>query len=179
MDKYIREGSMVMKYAIVTGSTKGIGKAIAIRLLREGYYVIVNYSNDDKAAELFEDEVREYKDMYLIIKEKLSNYKNAMSFVKKVKEKINYIDCMVFNCGMTDRSAFRDISKDSWEQVINTNLNVPFYILQQLDGSIQSGGYSIYWLYSGNLSSCKFFRIRGFKSCGTSNGERTCESICG
>ncbi len=168
-----------MKYAIVTGSTKGIGKAIAIRLLREGYYVIVNYSNDDKAAELFEDEVREYKDMYLIIKEKLSNYKNAMSFVKKVKEKINYIDCMVFNCGMTDRSAFRDISKDSWEQVINTNLNVPFYILQQLDGSIQSGGYSIYWLYSGNLSSCKFFRIRGFKSCGTSNGERTCESICG
>ena len=133
-----------MKNAIVTGSTKGIGKAIAIRLLKEGYFVIVNYSNDEEAAKAFKVEAEEYEDRYYIIKENLSEYETAMNFVKKVKERISQIDCIVFNCGMTDRSAFRDITKDSWEQVMNTNLNVPFYVLQRLDDCLVPGGNIIF-----------------------------------
>ena len=133
-----------MKYAVVTGSTKGIGKAIAIRLLREGYYVIINYSNDDNAAAQWKDEAKEYEGRYSIIKAKLSDYETAMTFAKKVKGIINHIDCIVFNCGMTDRCAFSDISKESWEQVMNTNLNVPFYILQHLNDALRDGGNIIF-----------------------------------
>ena len=97
-----------MKYAVITGSTKGIGKAIAIRLLKEGYYVIINYSNDDNAAAQLEDEAKEYEGRFSIIKEKLSDYEAAISFAQKVKGIIEHIDCIVFNCGMTDRSAFCD-----------------------------------------------------------------------
>lgn len=135
---------MKMKYAVVTGSTKGIGKAIAIRLLKEGYYVIINYSNDDNAAAQLEDEAKEYEGRFSIIKEKLSDYEAAISFAQKVKGIIEHIDCIVFNCGMTDRSAFCDISRESWEQVMNTNLNVPLYILQYLNDSLNPGGKIIF-----------------------------------
>lgn len=48
-----------MKYAVVTGATKGIGRAIAQRLLREGWYVFANYAHDDQAAEAFVRELPE------------------------------------------------------------------------------------------------------------------------
>ncbi len=133
-----------MKYAVVTGSTKGIGKAIAERLLRKGYYVIINYSKDDNSAILFKDEMKAYENQYCIIKQTLSNYENAMAFAADVEKITNQVDCIVLNCAMTDRSSFQDISKDSWEQVINTNLNVPFYMIQKLDALVACGGNIIF-----------------------------------
>ncbi len=134
----------IMKYAIVTGSTKGIGKAIAARLLKEGYFVIVNYSKDDKAANLFREEMKEYRNQYYIIKQTLSDYDSAIAFTEIIKQITGQIDCIVLNCGMTDRSAFSDISRESWERVMNTNCNVPFYIVQSLDSLIVNGGSIIF-----------------------------------
>jgi len=133
-----------MKYAIVTGSTKGIGKAIAVRLLEKGYFVILNYSKDDAAAELLKEEVKEYGDRYFVIKKTLSNYESAMEFVEVVKTITTNIDCIILNCGITDRSAFQDISKESWEHVMNTNLNVPFYLVQALEHMLSKGGNIIF-----------------------------------
>lgn len=133
-----------MKYAVVTGSTKGIGKAIAVKLINEGWFVIVNYSNDDSAADLFKSEMKEHEGQYCIIKQTLSNHENAMAFAADVRRITNQIDCIILNCGATDRSAFRDISKDSWEYVINTNLSVPFYIVQGLEPLVSWGGNIIF-----------------------------------
>lgn len=133
-----------MKYAVVTGSTKGIGKALAVRLIKEGWFVIVNYSSDDSAADSFRNEMAEYENQYCIIKQTLSNYENAISFVTEVKKVASRIDCIILNCGTTDRSAFQEIAKASWECVINTNLSVPFYIVQGLDALISRGGNIIF-----------------------------------
>lgn len=119
-----------MKYAVVTGSTKGIGKAIACRLLKEGYYVFFNYSKDDDAAEKLKKEISEYKNRYSIIKKDLSSYNAATELISEVRKVSNKVDCVILNCGATDRSLFCDISKESWEYVINTNLSVPFYLVQ-------------------------------------------------
>lgn len=132
------------RYAIVTGSTKGIGKAIAVRLLKEGFFVIVNYSGDDCAANLFRDEMQNYDGQYYIIKRQLSTYSDAMEFVTNVKRITKQIDCMVMNCGVTDRSEFCNITRESWEYVMNTNLNIPFYIIQGLDEMISLGGAIIF-----------------------------------
>lgn len=133
-----------MKYAVVTGSTKGIGKAIAVRLLREGYYVIVNYSKDDDAAELFKNEMKKYEHHFTIIKCALSSHENALAFVAEVKKITCQLDNIILNCGTTDRSAFYDISKNSWDYVMDTNLNVPFYIVQGLGKHIVEGGGLIF-----------------------------------
>lgn len=133
-----------MKYAVVTGSTKGIGKAIAVRLLKEGYFVIVNYSEDDEAAEIFRNEMRAFEGHYHIIKQVLSAYENAIAFIEEIQKITDRIDCLILNCGSTDRAAFQDISKESWERVMDTNLNVPFYIVQGLDSSISAEGNIIF-----------------------------------
>ncbi len=125
-----------MRYAVVTGSTKGIGKAIAEKLLREGWFVFINYAKDDKNAEEFAETHKELKNRFKIIKCELSSYDNAKAFVKEILDNATCIDCLVLNSAVTDKSPFEEITKEKWEYVMNTNVNVPFYITQGLFNNI-------------------------------------------
>lgn len=119
-----------MKTAVITGSTKGIGRAIALKLLQEGYQVVVNYASSDVDAEAFAKDAAQYKGKFIIIKECLSSYEEALSFVAKVKKHFKKLDCLVLNSAITDRTPFSKVTHEGWEKVINTNLNVPFYLVQ-------------------------------------------------
>lgn len=134
-----------MKYAVVTGSTKGIGKAIAVKLLSEGYYVFINYSSDDDAAQQFREEITEYNSQYTITKQRLSSYEDAEQYASFIRSVAPHIDCLILNTAVTDRTVFGEITKESWEFVLNTNLNVPFYLLQKLqDGICNNSGRIIF-----------------------------------
>lgn len=125
------------KIAVVTGSTKGIGRAIVLKYLKEGYSVIANYSHDDDAAEILKQAAKKYlvgeNTSLTVIKEDLSAYQGAVNFSEKIKRIAHTIDILVLNCGATDRSAFENITRESWERIMNINLNVPFYLLQELN----------------------------------------------
>ena len=125
-----------MRYAVVTGSTKGIGKAIADKLLSEDWFVFVNYSKDDKSAEEFAEAHKEMINRFKIIKCELSCYENAKAFVKEILDTVPCIDCLVLNSAVTDITPFEEITKEKWEYVMNTNVNVPFYITQGLYNNI-------------------------------------------
>lgn len=137
-----------MKYAVVTGSTKGIGKAIAEKLLSEGWFVFINYARDDKSAEEFSYEHKEVNDRFKIIKCELSSYENAQVFVKDILDTVPCIDCLVLNSAVTDTSPFEEITKEKWEYVMNTNVNVPFYITQGLYNNISEDKGRIIFLGS-------------------------------
>lgn len=131
---------MSENYAVVTGSTKGIGKEIANTLLRNGYNVIINYSSDDEAYENFLKENENYKDKINCIKLSLNTYENALEFVEKVKVSItNKISVLILNCGIVDKSEFGHIDKYAWENSMNVNLNCPFYIIQGLSDLLKNG----------------------------------------
>lgn len=119
-----------MKYAVITGSTKGIGRAIAERLLHEGYFCIINYAHDDVAAKQFIEDNLLFTGQFEIVKMELSSYENVQRFLESVKSITTQVDCLILNAGITDRSAFGEITKDSWEKVINTNINAPFFVVQ-------------------------------------------------
>ena len=127
-----------MKYAVITGSTKGIGKQIAIKLLENGYKVILNYSSDDVAFENFCDEYKNFKDRLYCIKMKLDNYNNSIEFCDKVKEITKKIDVLVLNCGITEKTEFGFIKDIEWEKAMNVNLNCPFYIIENLKDNINN-----------------------------------------
>lgn len=125
-------------YAVITGSTKGIGKEIAESLLNNGYHVIINYANDDEAYQEFLQENSKYKDKINCIKLNLNSYENALSFCKKVKEITSKIRVLVLNCGITEKSEFGKIDKFAWENAMNVNLNCPFYIIQGLSDLLRN-----------------------------------------
>jgi 3-oxoacyl-[acyl-carrier protein] reductase len=130
-----------MKTAVVTGSTKGIGKAIAIKLLAEGFFVIFNYAKDGKSAEALEEEISNlYRDKYAIIRCDLSEIKNVPSFYDNCMKFASSIDTIVINAGTTSKHTFDDCTEDDYMRVMNTNINVPFFLVQAFKPSIAEGG---------------------------------------
>ena len=123
-----------MKYAVVTGSTQGIGRAIAEKLLDEGWFVFANYAHDDECAAEFERDQKMRRGMVCleVIKENLSSIEAVQRFAARICEKGVKIDCLVLNAGTTDRSPFEEITPESWMRVMNTNLNAPFYLVHAL-----------------------------------------------
>lgn len=111
--------------AIVTGSTRGIGKDIAISLAKEGYNVVINYnSNEQKALE-----VKELCDMYnesIIVRANVSSMEDSNLLVNKAIEKFGRIDLLVNNAGITKDNLLLRMSEDDFDSVINTNLKGVF-----------------------------------------------------
>jgi len=128
-----------MKYALVTSSTKGIGKSIAIELLKRGYYVFLNGRNNIEI-----EDIKCFNDMYSIIEADLSDIENIDILVNHIKSKTNYLDHVILNTGITCYKNFKDIEYTDWNKVLQTNLTIPFFILQNLSDMICDNGRIIF-----------------------------------
>ena len=117
-----------MKYALITGSTKGIGLAISKKLIDRGYFVYMNYAHDDTAAKA----VAIPDDRYCIVKADLSTPAGAESLIGTVLNKKTELDCLILNAGATCRKPFGNIEYDNWNTVMNTNVSIPFLICQKM-----------------------------------------------
>ena len=130
-----------MKYALVTGSTKGIGRAIAEKLLANDYFVFLNYANDDKAGaainQMFKDR---YQNKFSLIKADLSNFEGLHLLTESIKSITNQLDCVVLNVGIIDRSTLNEITPDIWNKVMNTNVTIPFFLAKNIRPLMQKGG---------------------------------------
>ena len=130
-----------MKYALVTGSTKGIGYAISAKLIENGFFVYMNYANDDTAA----SSIRLDSDKYSIIKADLSSFSGIEALSGALFKQDNLsLDCIVLNAGTTCRNPFGKIGYDDWTNVINANITIPFFIVQELSQSIVDNGNIIF-----------------------------------
>lgn len=134
-----------MKYALVTGSTKGIGKAIGISLLKVGYYVFFNYANDDDEANALKLEIGEYKNMFSIIKANISKKDDVEKLCSIVLNNSTQLDCLIHNAGiMGSKKNFPDIPLEDWEISMNIHVNMPFFITQMLNNHIAYNGRIIF-----------------------------------
>ena len=133
------------KTAVVTGSTKGIGKAIGIALLNEGYKVIFNYAKSDVDAEQLDAELQEsYAGMYEIIKADLSNVSGVSNFSDEVLKRFSSVSVLVLNNGTTSRSSLNEITEEEWNKFLNTNVTAPLFLIQHLSEHIQDSGRIIF-----------------------------------
>ncbi len=131
------------KIALITGSTKGIGKQIGIDLLYKGYFVYFNYTHDSSSAKILYNElINKYLlENFKIIKADLSTIKGADTLLYSVPKQL---DVLIFNAGITDRTKFGEINLKKWYEVFNTNLNIPFYIVQKNKDNISENGRIIF-----------------------------------
>lgn len=132
------------RYALVTGSSKGIGKQISIDLLKKDYFVIMNYAHDESVIENLELELLQISDKFKIIKKDLSQPDNVSSFIEEVKKEVPYLNVLVLNTGITNRKEFKELSFEEWNKVLNANLNCPFFIVQALSDYLQNNSNIIF-----------------------------------
>ena len=116
------------KVAIVTGGSRGIGKACAIELAKAGYDVAICYAGNEEAANKTLNELKELGVKANAYKFDVSSKEACENAVNKVMEDFGRIDALVNNAGITKDGLFLRMSSDNWEAVINTNLNSAYYM---------------------------------------------------
>jgi 3-oxoacyl-(acyl-carrier-protein) reductase len=119
--------SLAGKVALVTGASRGIGRAIALELAHRGPNVAVNFRADAEQAELAADEIRELGGECLVVQGDVAKKGEAARIVKEVLDKWQRLDILVNNAGITRDRSMRKMTDDDWVSVINTNLNGTFY----------------------------------------------------
>ncbi len=110
------------KTAIVTGGTRGIGRAIVLELARNGCNVVFNYSKSDDLANALVKEIEALGVKAVAKKVDVSDFEAAKNMVKEVKDEFGRIDYLVNNAGITRDKLLAMMKEDDWDDVINTNL---------------------------------------------------------
>ena len=118
------------KVALITGASRGIGKACAIELAKAGYDIAVNYAGNVEAANKTIEELKALGVDAQAFKFDVSNQEEAAKGVEEVLAKFARIDVLVNNAGITRDGLFMRMSAENWDAVINTNLSSAFYVSQ-------------------------------------------------
>src|SRR5216683_6583433 len=108
--------------AIVTGATRGIGRAIALELARRGADVAFNYAKSAEAAETLKEEIESLGVRALGSQGDVANTEAAADMVKQVKDAFGRIDFLVNNAGIVRDTLILRMKEDDWDAVVDTNL---------------------------------------------------------
>lgn len=132
------------KTAIVTGGSRGIGRAVALALAEAGASVAIIYAGNTKAAEETKQAVEENGVQAMAIQCDVSDEKAVADMVKAVKKEWGRVDILVNNAGITRDGLLMIMKEEDWQAVLNTNLNGAFHctkavsrmMMKQRSGSI-------------------------------------------
>ena len=116
------------KVAVVTGGSRGIGKACAIELAKAGCDVIINYAGNEEAANKTVEELKALGSNAKAMKFDVSNQELVENAIKEIMDEYKRIDILVNNAGITRDGLFMRMNAQNWLDVINTNLNSAYYV---------------------------------------------------
>jgi 3-oxoacyl-[acyl-carrier protein] reductase len=110
------------KTAIVTGSSRGVGRATATRLAEAGANVVVNYLKSETEANEVVEECRKSGVEAIAVQGDVSEWQPAQNIAKAAIEKFGKIDLLVLNAGIWEGAPIEEMSEEVWNKVLNTNL---------------------------------------------------------
>lgn len=108
--------------ALVTGASRGIGRAIALTLAKAGAHVAVNYAGNAKAAEEVATQIRALGRQAILVQGDVSKADVVDNMIKQVTETLGPIDILVNNAGITRDTLLMRMKEEDWDAVLNTNL---------------------------------------------------------
>ena len=120
-------GRLDGKVALVTGASRGIGRAIAIDLAREGATVALNYRSGEAEAQAVADEIARLGGACMLAQADVSKQEEARGMVNRAIEQYGHLDVLVNNAGITRDKSMRKLTDEDWLTVINTNLNSVYW----------------------------------------------------
>ena len=122
---------MSKKTVVITGSSRGIGRACAILFAKNNYNVVINYNKSKELAEELFNNLKEAGYSVDIFKADISNRFEANSLINHCIGKFGKIDALINNAGLSQNKLFTDITHDDWNEMMGTNLNGIFYTTQK------------------------------------------------
>ena len=136
---------MERKVALITGGSRGIGKAIAKKFAKEGYDIVINYVSESAELGKVKEEMIENRNVdILFVKAVVTNYNGCEEMIKEVINKFGRIDVLVNNAGITKDGLLMRMKEEDFDKVIEVNLkgtfnvtkNVIPYMMKQRSGKI-------------------------------------------
>ena len=123
-----------MEYPLVTGGSRGIGKAVAIKLARMGWPVVINYRGNTEAAEATKNEIEEFGGKAELLRFDCGDIEAIEEALALFEEQHpdDYIGVLVNNAGIRKDNLMIFMQNEEWHQVMDTSLNAFFYITRRL-----------------------------------------------
>ena len=149
------------KVALITGGTRGIGKAIAKKFAENGYNLVINYVSENTDLEKLKNDINS-KNEILFVRANVGDFESSEELVKQAIEKFGKIDVLVNNAGITRDNLIMRMKEEDFDNVINTNLkgtfnvtkNVVPYMMKKRSGKIVN--ISSVVGVSGNAGQCNY-----------------------
>ena len=118
--------------AIVTGSSRGIGRAIAIELARQGANVLINYNQNRDAAEAVQREVETLGRKAVIIQADISNLDTHEKMLETAHDAFGKVNILINNAGITRIADILEETPEQFDLLLNTNLKAPHFLTQRV-----------------------------------------------
>lgn len=130
-----------MKTVIVTGGTKGLGKAIAKVFALHNYNLILTYLHDDASALQTKKELEQFNSKVVIVKSDVSNEQEVIKLLDNVKSRFESIDVLINNAGIAIDTTLDDKTVDNFKRILDTNLIGPFLTSKYIGQFMFNQGY--------------------------------------
>lgn len=115
------------RVALITGASRGIGRAIALRLAKDGYTVALNYCHNEKAAVRAAEVLQAFGKDGMLCRADITKENAVRDMVKAVEERYGQIDLLVNNAGIAEQALFTELSTAQWKRMMDVHVNGAFY----------------------------------------------------
>jgi 3-oxoacyl-[acyl-carrier protein] reductase len=133
------------KHILITGGTKGIGKAVAFALANAGYDLLLTYASDEDAAARTHEELSSRTSSCVrVLKADITDRESIDAVYDCLTANGLRLDAVVFNAGLTCRDSFADMRLEEWERVFFGNVHFPVFLLQRIVEQINEGGSVVF-----------------------------------
>ena len=134
-------GALDGQVAVVTGASRGIGRACAIALAAEGASVVVNYASNAEAAHGCRRAIEDLGGKALVVRADISNADEAKALIEQAEQEFGKVDILVNNAGINRDRTIQRMSTEEWDEVIQTDLSSIFYTTNAVIGGMRERNY--------------------------------------
>ncbi|HEY4454244.1 MAG TPA: SDR family oxidoreductase [Pseudonocardiaceae bacterium] len=132
------------KHAVVTGGTRGIGKAITLALAKEGATVLVAHSRADEDAQALAVQLKEYGDGHQLVRVDLTTRAGAKELIDTAKDSFGGIDILVNNLGVDGFIPLSKLDDEEWDRVFDHNVRAGYLVTQYAEPVVVDGASIVF-----------------------------------